>query len=205
MNLLSLIKEGEHQRQDFKYKISNVNKIAHSISAFANTDGGRLLVGIHDDGRIAGVDSDEEIYMIDAAAQSFCRPAVDCAMESEEIHGRKVLIVSIPKSEACPVMAKEEDGTYRAYVRVDDENIVASPVHLALWRSGDKEYTFTQKELSCLSFLTEQGITLNRFSRLCPLSRKASVWLMASFVRFGLAEIYLDNHIWRFREVCQRK
>ena len=78
MTLDSLIAQGEHQQQDFKYVISSVSKIAHSLSAFANTDGGRLLVGVRDNGRIAGVQSDEEIYMIDAAAKSFCLPAVVC-------------------------------------------------------------------------------------------------------------------------------
>ena len=30
--LSELIAEGEHQQQDFKYEISSVSKIAHSIS-----------------------------------------------------------------------------------------------------------------------------------------------------------------------------
>ena len=35
-----LIEEGEHEKQDFKFQISDVHKIAHSISAFANRGGG---------------------------------------------------------------------------------------------------------------------------------------------------------------------
>ena len=38
----SLINEGEHQQQDFKYRVSDAMKLAKSVSAFANTDGGRL-------------------------------------------------------------------------------------------------------------------------------------------------------------------
>ena len=37
--LLRLISEGEHQQQDFKYKITDACKLAKSVSAFANTDG----------------------------------------------------------------------------------------------------------------------------------------------------------------------
>ena len=58
-----LIAEGEHQRQDFKFEISDARKIAKTLSAFANTDGGRLLIGVKDNGKIAGVRSDEEQYM----------------------------------------------------------------------------------------------------------------------------------------------
>lgn len=58
-----LVSEGEHCHQDFKFEISDARKIARSLSAFANTEGGRLLIGVKDNGKIAGVRSDEEIYL----------------------------------------------------------------------------------------------------------------------------------------------
>jgi len=61
-----LVSEGEHCHQDFKFEISDARKIARSLSAFANTEGGRLLIGVKDNGKIAGVRSDEEIYMIES-------------------------------------------------------------------------------------------------------------------------------------------
>ena len=66
--LLRLIKEGEHQQQDFKYRVTDAEKLARSVSAFANTDGGRLLIGVRDDGHLSGVRSEEEIYMMHKAA-----------------------------------------------------------------------------------------------------------------------------------------
>ena len=72
-----LIAEGEHCHQDFKFEISDARKIARSISAFANTGGGRLLVGVKDNGKIAGIRSEEEIYMIEAAANMYCKPTVE--------------------------------------------------------------------------------------------------------------------------------
>ena len=51
--ILELIEEGEHEMQDFKFSISDSRKIARSISAFANHSGGRLLVGVKDNGNIA--------------------------------------------------------------------------------------------------------------------------------------------------------
>ena len=70
----ALIAEGEHQQQDFKFEISDARKIAKTLSAFANTDGGKLLIGVKDNGKIAGVRSDEEQYMIEAAAGLYCSP-----------------------------------------------------------------------------------------------------------------------------------
>ena len=71
--LQRLIKEGEHQQQDFKYKITDACKLAKSVSAFANTKGGRLLIGVRDDGHLSGVRSEEEIFMMRSAATDYCR------------------------------------------------------------------------------------------------------------------------------------
>jgi len=103
----ALIAEGEHQQQDFKFEISDARKIAKTLSAFANTDGGRLLIGVKDNGKIAGVRSDEEKYMIEAAAQLYCRPEVDYSMQTFHVEGRSVLVVQIDESEHKPVFAKE--------------------------------------------------------------------------------------------------
>ena len=135
-----LIDEGEHEHQDFKFKISDAHKIAHSISAFANNDGGRLLVGVKDNGTVAGIRSEEDLHVIEAAATVFCRPAVEVGMQAylcEE--GAVVLKASIPKAQHRPVECKEADGTWRAYYRVADENIVAHPLMVRAWRLAEEE------------------------------------------------------------------
>ena len=130
----SLIAEGEHVRQDFKFEVSDSRKIARSLSAFANTEGGRLLIGVKDNGRIAGVRSEEEMYMVEAAAQVYCTPEVEVEMRVYRPEGRSVLIASVEPAPHKPVMVKEEGGRKLAYVRIADENILASPVHLGVWR-----------------------------------------------------------------------
>ena len=132
----SLIAEGEHVRQDFKFEVSDSRKIARSLSAFANTEGGRLLIGVKDNGRIAGVRSEEEMYMVEAAAKVYCDPEVEVEMRvyRPEGEGRSVLIASVEPVPRKPVMVKEEGGRKLAYVRIADENILASPVHIGVWR-----------------------------------------------------------------------
>ena len=75
--LRKLIDGGENQQLDFKYCVSDSRKIAKTLSAFSNSDGGRLLIGVRDNGSIAGIQSDEEIYMVDTAAHVFCRPEIN--------------------------------------------------------------------------------------------------------------------------------
>lgn len=122
------IEEGEHQQQDFKFEISDVRKIARSLSAFSNTDGGRLLVGVKDNGTIAGVRTEEEYYMIESAAGLYCKPEVPFEYETWNIDGKTVFEVIIPKSEGELIKAPDKHGQFKVYLRRDDENILANGI-----------------------------------------------------------------------------
>ena len=198
--LYHLIAQGEHQQQDFKYEISDARKIARTLSAFANTDGGRLLIGVKDNGKIAGVRSDEEIYMVEAAASLYCVPPVKCHMSVHRVGGRGVVIAEVEAVEHRPVRAQLEDGKLCAFMRIADENIVAPPVQMALWREANDEesvlFPFTSREQALLQLLVqaEAPMTLNRFARLGRLPRYRAVQLLAQFVRFGLVQQQFVDH-----------
>ena len=68
-HILDLVAQGEHERQDFKFLISDARKIARSISAFANHSGGCLLIGVKDNGVVAGVRNEEDIYVASSTAR----------------------------------------------------------------------------------------------------------------------------------------
>lgn len=72
--------------------------------------------------------------MIEAAAKLYCRPNVEISVQTYEVDGKTVLVAEIPKAEQKPVQVQDETGKYLAYVRIADENILATPVHLAVWR-----------------------------------------------------------------------
>ena len=203
-DLQQLIAEGEHRQQDFKFEISDARKIARSLSAFANTDGGRLLIGVKDNGRIAGVHSDEEVYMIEAAARLYCLPPVEIDMHTCSVDGKTVLIAEIPKAAEKPVQAQVAPGKYRAYVRIADENILATAVHLAVWRQKNSArgtlVEYTEREQMLLDYLAGHGaITVSKYSRLARLSYKSAVEHIARFVRFGLIEICFEHHKFFYR------
>ena len=46
--LKDLISGGENQQLDFKYCVSDSRKIAKTLVAFSNSDGGKLLIGVKD-------------------------------------------------------------------------------------------------------------------------------------------------------------
>ncbi len=197
-----LIKEGEHQQQDFKFEISDVCKIAKSLSAFANTDGGRLLIGVKDNGKIAGVRSEEEQYMIQAAAELYCTPPVVYEMTTFIVEGKQVLLADIKQTEKRPVYAKCEDGKLLAYVRIADENILATPVHLRYWRQNESKSgeltVYTEREQHLLSLLNDHRmLTLNKCCKLSGLPRPVTIKLLARFIRYGIVEaIYKEQQFY---------
>ncbi|MDI6793616.1 MAG: putative DNA binding domain-containing protein [bacterium] len=55
--LLTLIKQGEGQRLEFKKSVAELDRVIHTLAAFANTnsDGGHVLIGVGDKGKIKEV------------------------------------------------------------------------------------------------------------------------------------------------------
>ena len=190
--LQSLIREGEHQQQDFKYRVSDAMKLAKSVSAFANTDGGRLLIGVRDDGHMSGVRSEEEIYMMHQAAYRYCRPEASIKFDTYHVEGRTIVIATVPPSEKRPICAVGDDDKSRAYIRIADENIVASPVHLAIWRDAQNAQgtimTYTDTVRKLLDAMLGQRLTLNQLVRRSAIPRHKVITLLARLIRFRVAQ-----------------
>ena len=197
----NLIREGEHQQQDFKYRVSDACKLAKSVSAFANTDGGRLLIGVRDDGNLSGVRSEEEIYMMHQAAYKYCKPEASIKFDTYHIEGRTIVIATVPPSTRKPVCAIDAEGKARAYIRINDENIVASPVHLALWRESQKPqgavmtYDDTIRQLFDAMPIQQ---TLNQIVRQSRLPRHKVITLLARLIRFGTVSWQYTNQQFLF-------
>jgi len=141
--LRSLIGEGEHQELDFKFEINDARKIARTLSAFSNTDGGRLLIGVKDNGRIRGVQSEEEFYMVESAASLYCKPEVKFKSRIHSIEGKNVLEIYIPPVVKKPVYARDEENRWMAYIRVTDQNILASIIQLEVWMDAKLSQTYS--------------------------------------------------------------
>lgn len=198
-----LISEGEHCHQDFKFEISDARKIARSISAFANTEGGRLLVGVKDNGKIAGIRSEEEIYMIEAAANMYCQPTIELQTQTYHVEGKNILEIRIDEAKDKPIYALDENNTPKAYIRIKDENILATPVHLKVWQHSNKEkgtfFQFTEREQQLLDILKKgKQLTLNQCCKASKINRMTLCNLLADFIRFGLVTSVYEGHKFYF-------
>lgn len=176
---------------DFKYCISDPHKIARTLSAFSNSEGGRLLIGVRDNGSLAGVRSDEEYYMIDSAATLYCNPEVKISTSNHTVNGKNILEVEVPKSATIPVKAKDEEGRWKAYFRQGDQNFMADRVILQVWRRKGSNrgllLRFDEKENLLLNYLRGGNrITVADFRKMAGINSKTAEKIMSDFILCGI-------------------
>ncbi len=193
-HIQKLIAEGEHQQLDFKFEIADAHKIARSLVAFANTDGGRLLIGVKDNGALAGVRSEEEFYMVEAAAKIYCRPPVSFTVKEWNLNKKTILEVIIPKSSHRPHMAQHKEGNWVAYHRVRDQNFIVNRILAQVWKNqGTQEgvyLKFTDAEKFLLGYLeTNESISISKFMRSAGITRKKAEQIIVKFLLLNMLKM----------------
>ena len=169
-------------------------------SAFANNAGGRLLVGVKDNGVIAGIRNDEDIYLLQQAAEMCCRP-------SQVLHitpfscesGLVVVRAEIAAARHKPVKALDTDGHWRAYFRVKDENITAPPLMVKAWgkaaSSTGNLFSIGEVENEMLSLISSFGkLTIDEFYTTVKMTRNRAEEVMAGLIAAGGVNLrYIDG------------
>ncbi len=187
--LKKLIAEGENQKLDFKYCISDSRKIARTLTAFANSNGGRLLIGVRDNGSIAGIRSDEELYMVETASHLFCRPEIEYIIKQHITLGKTILEVEVMKGDKRPYQSKDENGKWLPYFRNHDQNLIANKVLLQVWRKKEMKsgvvVRFDKVETILMDYLEKNGsITLSKFRKIAKINTYKAESILANLIIF---------------------
>ena len=93
-----LIRQGESQEVEFKSSTPTPQDIAKHVAAFANTNGGALVLGVKEPGEIVGVDEQRARGAIETARQ-YLSPVPEMKVQSPNVHGRVVVVVQVAASE----------------------------------------------------------------------------------------------------------
>ena len=203
-NIHELIAEGEHENQDFKYKISDARKIARTISAFSNTTGGRLLVGVRDNGMIGGVKDEDDIYLLESAARVFTEPEVQIAIFAHDVDGKRVWEIDIPEGKNKPYRVDEKEGKL-AYVRICDENKVAGAVLVEVWRQelsdqSKRPVAFSDKEERLIHFLKDYDtVSTSKAAKVMQMPRQKAVATLARLIRWEVIDWEISEGVFLLR------
>jgi predicted HTH transcriptional regulator len=195
-SIKSLILQGEGVTLDFKKTITNTEKIAKSLVAFANNKGGKLLIGVADDGTIKGVKSEEEEkYMILTAAHQCCKPAIEPTFEEIYVDDKLVLVVNIPESDTKPHYALDDQKKWWAYIRIDDKSVLASRIILEVLKHDHKNdgvlISYSDNEKKLLEYLEANGkVTLKEFSKLLRCSYRKAQKILVNLILTNVIKSY---------------
>jgi ATP-dependent DNA helicase RecG len=107
IELNEIISRGEDSRHQFKANVTNVDALAAEITAFSNSRGGRIIIGVTDDGKIAGLSRDDInrlSNLISNAASQNVRPPINPYTENVALPGGLVIVLEIPEGISKPYM-----------------------------------------------------------------------------------------------------
>lgn len=206
LELLRLIENGEDAHTEFKRLVHSPEKIAKSICAFANASGGVILIGVDDDKRIVGIESEKEtLEILHEAATRYITPPVAFETEVLEHRGRDVLAVIVEASDQRPhyhlseardpkTLKKIQDR--KAYLRQGSQNVAATREMAQLMQAEKRpiRISYSDNERTLLRYLNAyHRITLHEYSKLVNISNRRAARILISLVRAGVIALHTEG------------
>ncbi len=125
-----LLTQKENRKLEFKREIPSTDKLIKTVIAFANSQGGDLIIGMADDNQIIGVDEDKIIKyeeMISNIIYDSCSPSLIPEIYSLRIENKILFVIHIYPSSQKPHFIKADGKHKGTYVRIGSTNRLASP------------------------------------------------------------------------------
>ncbi|MDX1699626.1 MAG: ATP-binding protein [Melioribacteraceae bacterium] len=204
--LIKLIEEGENLRIEFKQKFSEYDKIAKEIIAFANTEGGTIIFGVTDKGRVLGVESEKEIAeLVKETIRDYCQPSVDYDLHYIRIKDKEVVALEIHESKNKPHRIKDFKEKFilneaQVFIRVRDKSVPASKEMIKLMQnrsleSSLKNYSIGKNEKLVFNYLSSHDyITAKEFSKIANLSSRRASRTLINLVRADILAIHTKEN-----------
>ena len=197
-SLRQFVRKGEGAQLEFKLKNNHPEKILRELVAFANTNGGILLLGVSDDKEIKGLKfGEEDDFILQKFIHSHISPPL--SYENERFilpDEREVLIYHIPSSSSKPhfVTFGEPEPTKKAYIRVKDRSIQASKEVKNILKGKSKslniKFNYGPKEQILMSLLEKNGFTtLEAFKNAAAIPKKIASDTLVRLVLANLLSI----------------
>jgi len=185
------IEDGEGARIDFKTAITSLPKIAKSLVAFANSRGGRIVVGVEDKGAVLGVDVEGEKYQLESAAEKFTRPKVALTFEELRYRDKIILVAEVAESKTKPHFAVNKIGEERLLIRQLDKCVSPDPLVKNVLLSGkmnnlQRTGSYHRSKRELIDYLKRNNeISLPAYQKQHALTEKSAQRVMIDFLMDG--------------------
>lgn len=172
---------GEDSRRQFKVNFHNPEQVAAEIVAFLNGSGGRIFIGVSDDGTVAGLSNDDirriNQLLTNSATQNI-RPPASISTQNIRVEEKIIMVVDVPDGLNKPYC----DNEGRFWVKNGaDKRKVTSPEELQrLFQAGAKlfaderimpETTLDDLDISAFAEFFYRKTSLRLEAATLPLAR----------------------------------
>jgi predicted HTH transcriptional regulator len=99
-----LIRQPESQTLEFKSYTPDVATLSRLLSAFANTNGGTLVVGVKEGGAVVGVNVRRLMSAVEQAKTKL-NPSQHIRLDTPTVDGKQIGVLRIGRSAEAPVFA----------------------------------------------------------------------------------------------------
>ena len=105
IELIELTGRGEDSRTQFKQTVTNPESLAGDLVAFSNSKGGRIIIGVNDQGTVVGLSTDDIRrinQLVSNTATNCVRPSVNPTTENVAVGGVLVMVVTVQEGISKP-------------------------------------------------------------------------------------------------------
>ncbi len=124
--LLEIISRGEDSKHQFKDNVTNVISLAQEMVAFSNSGGGKLFIGVSDDGDITGfsfADINRLNGLVSNAASENVRPPINPQVENIALSEGLIMVVTVLDGISKPYM--DNQGTILVKCGADKRRVTS--------------------------------------------------------------------------------
>ena len=174
MKLVDYLRLDEGKTLEFKRDLSSARNILRTVSAFSNTSGGTILIGIEDDRTVSGLENPKESEeKLSSIISDGISPLVVPEIDILSWRDRNVLRVVVYPGPSKPYFLRDTGNAEGTFVRIGstnrkaDECVIRSLSRHALSRSFDEE-AVVECNSEAIDFLAASEL----FSGIRPLKRE---------------------------------
>lgn len=158
--IITLLEQGEGQSLEFEKFVPSPEDLARDMVAFANADGGKIVLGLDDKNKhLIGLDIQNEEFKnwVKDVGEKRCHPKVVPETEIMEHAGKKIAIINVSEGEERPYKTDEicyiRDGADSRPALDEEEKQITNP-----WGGRG----LNKRQLRALTFIQEHGAISNR-------------------------------------------
>ena len=116
---------GESKTLEFKQELPAGDQVAKTVISFANTSGGKLVIGVNDQRELIGLGDCDVFDLMDQISSiihDLCQPTLLPEIYVENVNGYELLVIQVSRGALLPYYLKNKGKDQGCYIRLGATN-----------------------------------------------------------------------------------